>query len=311
MSEYSDRVRREWGMLTSIRQAELRQPDDVLVARDIPYREPVDFDKRNGWNLLDVYRPKNQVKKIPVIISFHGGSYIYGTKEMYQHYLMSIAQRGFAVVNFNYRLAPEVKFPHAFEDANDVIRWVKAHAAEYDFDLENVFMIGDSVGAHYVSLYTLLCINPSFQDLIEVYPEKGFVPKGLGLNCGIFKINWFFYLVNDFVLALEDIFGEKAVSKRKAVVNGKSVKIKKLMNVSFHMTKDFPPAFVMTGAYDFVRFQTKYMKRLLKKYKIRHISKVYGTKSDKDTIHNFHANLDCTLSKICNDEECNFFKSLM
>ncbi|MFR5151238.1 MAG: carboxylesterase family protein [Ruminococcus sp.] len=59
---------------------------------------------------LDVYRPKQaQGEDLPVIISVHGGAWMYGDKERYQYYCMSLAQRGFAVVNFTYRLAHESK----------------------------------------------------------------------------------------------------------------------------------------------------------------------------------------------------------
>ena len=68
---------------------------------------------------LDVYRPKQaQGEDLPVIISVHGGAWMYGDKERYQYYCMSLAQRGFAVVNFTYRLAPESKFPAQLEDVN-------------------------------------------------------------------------------------------------------------------------------------------------------------------------------------------------
>lgn len=55
---------------------------------------------------------------IPVIVSVHGGGWGYGDKERYQYYCMSLAQQGFAVVNFSYRLASKYKFPAPLEDTN-------------------------------------------------------------------------------------------------------------------------------------------------------------------------------------------------
>ena len=62
------------------------------------------------WQKLDVYRQKDATGKLPVIVSVHGGGWVYGDKERYQFYCMDLAERGFAVVNFSYRLAPEYKF---------------------------------------------------------------------------------------------------------------------------------------------------------------------------------------------------------
>lgn len=311
MSEYSERIRKEWKMLSVVRDINLKQPSDVEVFRNIEYRECGEYDYQNGWNLLDLYVPKFATGKLPVIMSFHGGSYVYGTKEMYQYYLMSLAQRGFAVINFNYRLAPEYKYPTAFNDANCVVEWARKNASQYNLDLDNFFLIGDSAGAHYVSMYTLLCTNSAYSDLIGICPPENFVPKGLGLNCGFYKVNWFFYLVNDIVDAMTDVLGDEAMSKGKMLLNGKSVKIGKFTNVLKWINKDFPPCYVVSGGNDFVKFQVKYIRRQLKKFHINHKAKIYGTRADKDTIHNFHANLECDYSKICNDDECEFFKSLI
>ncbi len=310
MSEFSERIREEWAMLMSVRQREFRQPDDIKAYRNIQYREPEEYDYVNGWNLLDLYLPVTKAQKYPVIMSFHGGSYVYGSKEMYQYYLMSLAQRGFAVVNFNYRLAPEYKFPAAFEDANCVIKWVKDHADEYNLDYKNFFLVGDSCGAHYTALYSEICTNPEFSKMIGIKPVENFVPRGVGLNCGVYKVNWFFYLVSDFVSALEDVLGKKALKSGVIDINGKGVRLKDFINIDKNFTKDFPPAYIVSGSYDFVRFQVKYIEKLFKKFNIPYKAKVYGTGKDKEAIHDFHADLNCELSKECNDDECIFFKSL-
>ena len=93
---------------------------------------------------LDVYRPRAAEGKLPVIVSIHGGGWVYGDKERYQYYCMSLAQRGFAVVNFTYRLAPKFKFPASLEDTNLVFRWVLDHASEYGFDNDHFIMTANN-----------------------------------------------------------------------------------------------------------------------------------------------------------------------
>ena len=118
MSHTSERVRREWKIGDAKRDAGLTTPDDIQRFDNISYGEDL------VWNLLDVYRPKKQDGKLPVIVNIHGGGWVYGDKEIYQFYGMSLAQRGFAVVNFSYRLAPEAKFTAQLEDINNVINWM-------------------------------------------------------------------------------------------------------------------------------------------------------------------------------------------
>ena len=106
MSEISDFVRRTFGESDTKRDAGLTTPHDVERFDDIVYGD----DPK--WQILDVYRPREASgKRLPVIVSIHGGGWVYGNKEVYQFYCMSLAQHGFAVVNHTYRLAPEFKFP--------------------------------------------------------------------------------------------------------------------------------------------------------------------------------------------------------
>ena len=116
MSAVSDKIRKMFGEGDAERDAGLSTPSDVVRYDDIVY------GKDPKWQCLDVYRPKFRKGKLPVIISVHGGGWVYGDKEVYQWYCMNLAQRGFAVVNFTYRLAPEYKFPASLEDTNSVMK---------------------------------------------------------------------------------------------------------------------------------------------------------------------------------------------
>ena len=79
-------------------------PENIKAYRNIQYGE---FGKSN---LLDVYLPSEKNgDKLPVIVSVHGGGFVYGSRKVYQFYTASLAQRGFAVINCEYRLAPKNK----------------------------------------------------------------------------------------------------------------------------------------------------------------------------------------------------------
>ena len=100
-----------------IRDAAIALPEGVTECRNISYGS---FDH---WNLLDVYYPAGTTEPLPTIVSIHGGGYVYGSKEIYRRYGMDMAKRGFAFVNFNYRLAPKWKFPTPLHDTNAVLNW--------------------------------------------------------------------------------------------------------------------------------------------------------------------------------------------
>ena len=100
------------------RDAGLSTPPEIQRYDDIVYGDS------KKWQILDVYRPKDKAGKLPVILSVHGGGWVYGTKETYQFYCMDLVKRGFAVVNFTYRLAPEHRYPAQIEDTNAVVEWI-------------------------------------------------------------------------------------------------------------------------------------------------------------------------------------------
>lgn len=266
----------------------LTSPKDVVRYDNLPYGP-------NGkWNLLDVYRPKAERGKLPVIISVHGGGWVYGTKEVYQFYCMSLAQRGFAVVNFNYRLAPDYKYPAQMEDINQAVCWTLDHAEEFGFDAENVFMVGDSAGGHMAALYGCICTNPECAASYEFQVPEGFVPRALALNCGIYDLS----------KAME---GENRRKRMKDLL-GKDCSQERMESINpvRYITDKFPPSYVMTATGDFLKDQPQYLLEELERHQIPYEYKIYGTEENR-LPHVFHCNMKSEDAKVCNEEECAFF----
>ena len=295
MSQASDTMRREWKINDAKRDAGLTTPDDIQRFDDIQYGpDPVE-------NKLDVYRPKNAQGKIPVIVSVHGGGWVYGDKELYQFYGMTLAQRGFAVVNFTYRLAPEVKFPAPLEDTNNVISWMYESQEEYGLDMDHVFMVGDSAGGHLCGLYSAICTNPEYAVNYTFKVPNGFVPQAVALNCGAYNP-----LSEVGVLGgeqdqelMEDFLPEKGSAKERA-----------LINVTDHVTENFPPVYLMTCVGDFCRPQAPLLEAALKKNGVYYEFKTYGTE-ENPLYHVFHLTIQEPEGQKCNDEECDFFRRMM
>ena len=179
MSYSSSRVRKEWTASDDLRDAGLTTPDAVIRYDDISYGP-------DPMNVLDVYRPKDAQGSLPVFVLVHGGGWVYGDKERYQYYGLTMAERGFTVINYTYRLAPEYKFPASLEDTCLAIRWMFENKQKYGLDTEHVFLGGDSAGAHLAGLFTNLCTSPEYAAHFSFRAPEGFVPNAVALNCGVY-----------------------------------------------------------------------------------------------------------------------------
>lgn len=295
MSEVSDMIRENFKKSDDVRDAGLSTPADIVRYDDITYGEDV------KWQALDVYRPKNgEGKTLPVIVSVHGGAWVYGDKELYQYYCMSLAQRGFAVVNFTYRLAPEYKFPAPLEDTNLVFAWALKHAEEYGFDTEHIFAVGDSAGAHILGLYTAICTNPEYAAEYGFKAPDGFAPTAIALNCGKYEISLAGSSTDEQTkLLMLDFLPERGSAKEH-----------ELINVTNHVTKRYPPTFIMTATGDFLKEQAPIMASKLNSCNVPFAYRLYGD-CEHELGHVFHCDMRSEDARLCNDAECNFFREFI
>ena len=244
-------------------------------------------------HVLDVYRPKDRDGKLPVIVSIHGGGWVYGNKEIMQFYCMSLAEEGFAVVNFNYRMAPAHKHPVPLEDANKVFGWVLEHAEAYGLDTDNIFALGDSVGANILGLYCCLCTDPAYAKELGITPPKGFLPKAVALNSGLYRL----------VRGEEDLLDSLAEAY---FPGGGTDEEYDSIALSRRVTASFPPTFVMTALGDFLVPQAKPFYEYLRARGVQAEYHCYG--DEKEPLkHVFHIDIKLAAARKCNDDECAFF----
>jgi acetyl esterase/lipase len=97
---------------------------------------------------LDIYVPaKPMVTPMPAVVFVHGGGWAQGDKYPGPR-AESLAKRGFFAVSINYRLSGVAPFPAAIEDGKCAIRWLRAHAGEYNVDPNHIGVWGSSAGGH-------------------------------------------------------------------------------------------------------------------------------------------------------------------
>lgn len=83
----------------------------------------------------------------PVLVYLHCGGFTIGsiaTHDVLCRHLSHLAHC--AVLSVGYRLAPEHRFPTAFEDAWDAVQWVAEHGTEKGLDPTRIAVGGDSAG---------------------------------------------------------------------------------------------------------------------------------------------------------------------
>ena len=265
----------------------------MKIPDDIERRVNISYGKHGKWNLLDVYYPKGTNKSLPTIVNIHGGGYVYGTKEENQYYCMDLAQRGFTVVNFSYRLAPKIKFPVPAIETNQVMEWVCKNAPGYFIDINNIFFTGDSAGAQIASQYSAIVTNPEYAALFDLNIPH-FKLKAIALNCGMYDLH--LEIKSPLPHLTENYFG------KDIKVHGEKIELLNYIN------KNYPPAYIMSSANDFLLPCARPMFEYLQSKGIESVCKIYGSEEQKEVGHVFHLNINSAAARECNDEECEFFR---
>jgi acetyl esterase len=120
-----------------------------------------------------VYWPETG-RRLPVLVYFHGGGWVFGNLDQVDRVCRMIANRvPCIVVNVDYRLAPEHKFPAAADDAYAAARYVAEHAREFDADASRIAVGGDSAGGNLAAVACLMARDrggPSFAFQLLIYP---------------------------------------------------------------------------------------------------------------------------------------------
>jgi acetyl esterase/lipase len=111
----------------------------------------------------DLYLPTGQVsqRRHPVVLMVHGGGWQRRSREDMAWIAEDVASHGFAVLNIDYRFAPEHTFPAQLQDLQLARQWLNRHADEYHLDATRVSGFGFSSGAHLIALMALVASSDS------------------------------------------------------------------------------------------------------------------------------------------------------
>lgn len=166
----------------------------ITVTEDIRYKD----GDSDAWK-LDLAMPANFGSELrPALVIVHGG-WREGSKsvDVYQKMMVDYAQQGYVTININYRLLDEAEFPACIEDVKTAVRWLRAHAQEYQVDPNRIGAYGHSAGAH---LAMMLAMAPEtaglegegwneYSSMVNV-AAAGSPPTELGRDTPMSKEEW-------------------------------------------------------------------------------------------------------------------------
>ena len=96
---------------------------------------------------LDLLQPQKKTK-MPAIVYVTGGGFINANRDNGVQLRNYLAEKGYVVASITYRVAPTAQFPQPLEDVKASIRYLRAHADQWNIDKNRIGIIGGSAGGY-------------------------------------------------------------------------------------------------------------------------------------------------------------------
>src|SRR6185295_5252360 len=156
--------------------------------RDIEYQRLAG----KPW-LVRLYQPGG-AGPFPTIIDVHGGAWHNGDRLNNSGIDRELASRGILVAAVEFRQPPEAGYPASICDVNLAVRWLKAHAAEFN-GTTRVGAFGNSSGGHQVVLSALRPRHPAYSALAlpnnsQVDASLAYVIAGWPVICPLYRFHY-------------------------------------------------------------------------------------------------------------------------
>lgn len=229
---------------------------------------------------LEILRPQDAEGPLPVIVDVHGGGWVYGHKDSYYRYFcMALAKAGYAVISFNYRLAFDHPFPAQIEDIFSLFKWMETHAQEQALDLDNVYLVGDSAGAHLAALSALIQSTPELQQAYRITPAK-LTLRALGLSCGVYDFDRL--ITMPYELPMKELLVETLFNRLDYAAHP----LYRYASVSRNLNASLPPVFVISSKSDPLYGESGQLILELRENGLPHKSRVYAKKRELPHVFN-------------------------
>ena len=174
----------------------------LRAASEVPdVAEVIDtsFEGPAGSVPVRIYRATRD-SAAPAILWFHGGGWVLGNLETAELPARTLCvQTGCTVISVDYRLAPEARFPAAYEDCAASLAWLRSSAVDLGVDPDRIILGGDSAGGNLAAAVAVaerdagrsvigqLLIYP----VVEPAGPEGYGETGSGYGLSEEAMRWF------------------------------------------------------------------------------------------------------------------------
>lgn len=104
---------------------------------------------------LHIYTPRGSKRGLPVVLFFHGGAWVSGGLSWLRFMAPAVTALPAIFVAGSYRLAPDWRWPAAYEDVCNALALTQERIGEWGGDAARIVIGGHSAGGHLASLAVL------------------------------------------------------------------------------------------------------------------------------------------------------------
>jgi acetyl esterase len=204
------------------------------------------YDAADSDAVLDIYRLPDARPGAPTVVWVHGGGFVSGRRQDVANYLKVLAGHGFAVVNIDYTIAPEARYPGPVQQVNAALAFLAREGEGLGIDPARMVLAGDSAGAQIAAQVAAVVTSPDHAQAVGIAP--GVTPDrlvGVLLFCGVYDIGgmgqgggflgWFVQTTGWAYSGVRRWRGDAGFAT---------------INFTPHLTAAYPPAFVSAGNAD-------------------------------------------------------------
>ncbi|XP_077379101.1 uncharacterized protein LOC144019727 isoform X2 [Festucalex cinctus] len=139
------------------------------------YEKGITFGRRG--NKLDLYHPprlsEDKAAPPPLVVFVYGGAWCSGERYTYCLLARQLTKKlNATVICPDYTTYPKMNVLGMVQDIADCLIWAQESGSQFNFDQDNIVLIGHSAGAHLCALTTLFLIDAKEELFIEASKQQ-------------------------------------------------------------------------------------------------------------------------------------------